>query len=187
MSHKPGFVPPKLEQAQRRRNNKMQTFTTKTVREIALASPETTRVFEAFKIDYCCGGKKLFADACVEHGLDPGMVAEKIEAVLTSPSETNDQPEFKAPSELIDHIIKKHHLFTVQEVQRLTPLMEKVCMKHGEQHPELFQLQSLFTALSESLIPHMQKEEMVLFPFINALELSRGGTAGQPPAAHFGT
>src|SRR5688572_26133659 len=76
---------------------KMQTFTTKTVREIALASPETTRVFEAFKIDYCCGGKKLFADACVEHGLDPGMVAEKIEAVLTSPSETNDQPEFKAP------------------------------------------------------------------------------------------
>src|SRR5687767_3042517 len=118
----------------------MQTFTTKTVREIALASPETTRVFEAFKIDYCCGGKKLLADACAEHGLDFGTVAAKIEVVLSSPSETNDQPEFKAPSDLIDHIVKKHHLFTVQELERLTPLMQKVCTRHGEQHPELFQL-----------------------------------------------
>src|SRR5688500_14146265 len=124
----------------------MQTFTTKTVREIALASPETTRVFEAFKIDYCCGGKKLFADACVEHGLDPSVVAEKIEAVLSSSSKTDDQPEFKTPSELIDHIVEKHHLFTVEELERLTPLMAKVCMRHGEQHPELFKLQSLFTA-----------------------------------------
>ena len=42
----------------------MQTFATKTIREIALEVPATTRVFEEFKIDYCCGGRKLLADVC---------------------------------------------------------------------------------------------------------------------------
>ena len=37
----------------------MQTFTTKTIRDIALEAPQTTRVFEEYKIDYCCGGRKL--------------------------------------------------------------------------------------------------------------------------------
>ena len=53
----------------------MQTFTTKTIREIALEAPQTTRVFEEFKIDYCCGGNKLFDVACQDAGSDPQPVA----------------------------------------------------------------------------------------------------------------
>ena len=165
----------------------MQTFTTKTIREIALTAPETTRVFETFKIDYCCGGRKLFADACVEHGLDPNMVAEKIEAVLKSSPEAGDRPELKDPSDLVDYIVTKHHSFTSEELERLTPLMEKVRSRHGEQHPELSRLQILFAELTESLIPHMRKEETVLFPFIKALEVSRNSEESRVPAMPFGT
>ena len=165
----------------------MQTFTTKTIREIALASPETTRVFEAYKIDYCCGGRKLFADACVEHGLDPTVVAEKIESVLKTSPEAVDQPELKDPSDLVDYIVTKHHSFTTEELERLTPLMEKVRVRHGEQHPELMQLQILFTELTASLIPHMRKEETILFPFIKTLEVSRNAADSPVPAMPFGT
>ena len=42
----------------------MPTITEKTVREIALESPSSIRVFEALGIDYCCGGKKPLSDAC---------------------------------------------------------------------------------------------------------------------------
>jgi iron-sulfur cluster repair protein YtfE (RIC family) len=42
----------------------MQEFATKTIREIALEAPLTTRVFEEFKIDFCCGGRVPFAEAC---------------------------------------------------------------------------------------------------------------------------
>lgn len=171
----------------------MQTFATKTIREIALETPATTRVFEEFKIDYCCAGGKSLDEACAAAGLDPRLVAQKIEAAKIEAAmkdqiariENGDSDKLSA-SELIDHIIAKHHLFTVHELERLTPLMVKVCTRHGEQHPELFELQTIFRALADSLIPHMRKEEAVLFPYIQTLESSLIGSV--PPApAHFGT
>ena len=45
-------------------------FSTKTIREIALEMPQTIRVFEDFKIDYCCGGRRPFAEACENAGVD---------------------------------------------------------------------------------------------------------------------
>lgn len=38
-------------------------------------------------------------------------------------------------SQLIDYIVTKHHLFTVQEIERLLPLMEKARTRHGDHHP----------------------------------------------------
>jgi len=166
----------------------MQTFATKTIRDIALESPETTRVFEEFKIDYCCGGRKPLDQACVEAGLDPELVAQKIEAAIADQSvrATGAVREKESASQLIDHIIAKHHIFTANEIERLTPLMEKVCNRHGEQHPELFEVQAVFTALTDSMVPHMRKEEMVLFPYIQSLESSVTGTGHASPP-HFGT
>jgi regulator of cell morphogenesis and NO signaling len=165
----------------------MQTFSTKTIREIALEAPATTRVFEEFKIDYCCGGRKLLADVCLEAGLDPELVARKVEsAMLDNSSSESGRPENGSASQLIDYIIGKHHIFTVAELERLNPLMEKVCGRHGDLHPELFKLQTLFLALAESLVPHMRKEEAVLFPYIQTLESSVRGTSAAP-LPHFGT
>lgn len=164
----------------------MQTFATKTIREIALEVPATTRVFEEFKIDYCCGGRKLLADVCQEAGLDEQVLAERIQSVIASHGAETGLPEHRSTSELIDYIIATHHIFTVEEIERLKPLMEKVCRRHGEHHPELFKLQAIFHELAGSLIPHMRKEEGVLFPFIQDLESSviNQRTAGP---SHFGT
>ena len=162
----------------------MQTLTTKTIREIALESPATTRVFEEFKIDYCCGGRKSLADACRETGIDFDVISQKITDAMSNNEIAATHPE--QPSKLVDYIIAKHHLFTAQEIERLTPLMEKVCSRHGENHPELFKLQTIFLALADSLIPHMRKEEMVLFPYIQGLEASILNNSSLTPP-HFGT
>ena len=143
---------------------------TKTIREIALEMPQTTRVFEEFKIDYCCGGRKSLAEACLAAGVDPQIVSRKLADVFNETSENTDFPERKTPSDLIDYIVGKHHAFTNQEIERLTGLMEKVCRKHGPNHVELYNLHIVFNALAEDLTLHMRKEEMVLFPFIKTLE-----------------
>ncbi|MCB1025716.1 MAG: hemerythrin domain-containing protein, partial [Acidobacteria bacterium] len=75
----------------------------------------------------------------------------------------------KKTAELTDHIIQKHHVYTFDEIERLSPLMEKVCGKHGPHHPELFEIKTAFKALVDELLPHMRKEEMVLFPYIKVL------------------
>jgi regulator of cell morphogenesis and NO signaling len=159
----------------------MTEFNTKTIREIALEMPQTTRVFEEFKIDYCCGGRKPFEEACQNAGVDPKELSQRLEMALAGveASVDGELPERKTASDLIDYIVSKHHIFTRTEIGRLGELMEKVAKKHGPQHAELYHLQTVFNELSDDMLLHMRKEEAVLFPFIKQMEMA---AAGQFPA-----
>jgi regulator of cell morphogenesis and NO signaling len=161
-------------------------FTERTIREIALEAPLTTRVFEEFKIDYCCGGRIGFAEACRNAGVAPETVQQKLEAVMRSAELQPGSIEEKSVTELVNHIVNTHHVFTRTELERLGPLMEKVARKHGDSHRELFEIKEKFQALTDELLPHLAKEEMVLFPYIKELDKAWTDrrTASQP---HFGT
>jgi len=155
-----------------------------TVREIALKMPITTRVFEEFKIDYCCRGNTIFDDACRNVGAEPDMVMKKLDGVIDSLGDRSGAWMADATlGELIDHIIETHHIYTRDEVGQLGPLMDKVASRHGEHYSYLLELKDLFHQVSADLGPHMMKEEMVLFPYIKLLE-SQGLSGATPP---FGT
>lgn len=163
-------------------------MTNKTVREIALEIPASTKVFEELKIDYCCGGNVNLKEACEKADIEPALVEEKIASVA---GRVPESPDFdsgpKASMAMaIELIVEKHHSFTRNEIARLKPLMEKVAGKHGEKHPFLLKLREVFNALSADLLPHMQKEEFVLFPYIIDMEnaAKRELAIQQPP---FGT
>ena len=151
-----------------------------TVREVALQMPESTRLFERLKIDYCCGGNQPLATACASAGVDVdnvmGMLAE------VTPSTSEDFQNTSLP-ELITHILDTHHVFTKSEMIRLQSLADKVLAAHGGNHPELIHLDELFTRLCADLKPHMFKEEQILFPYI--VELAK--TVDHVPFASFGT
>lgn len=74
--------------------------------------------------------------------------------------------------ELTRHIVSRHHLYIREAIRRIEPLLEKVKAKHCERHPEIANIEAVFFQTSEEMISHMQKEEQVLFPYINALALS---------------
>jgi regulator of cell morphogenesis and NO signaling len=71
---------------------------------------------------------------------------------------------------LINHVVGKHHSFTRLEIARLNALLEKVCVAHGKNHPELLQINVLFRELGADLETHMTKEEHVLFPYVIRME-----------------
>lgn len=159
-----------------------------TVRELAVTMPGATRVFEKLGIDYCCGGNRTLADACVRAKVAvedaAGFLAQAEQASLSA-AELHD---WRADSmtALINHIVEKHHTFTKRELSRIEKLMHKVCAVHGEQHSELLKLKAAFLYLKEDLEPHLLKEEQVLFPYITNLE--RALTNQSPvPLACFGT
>ena len=155
----------------------------KTVREIALEAPVTTRVFEEFKIDYCCHGNTQFDEACRNVGASPETVLQKLTVVLGETSGAAANSKDMTASSLIDHILDKHHAYTKAEMQNLLPLMEKVVSRHGEHYEYLNQLKDFFQAVCDDLGPHMMKEEMVLFPYIQKLDHSirHQLTASFPP------
>lgn len=166
----------------------MMELANKTIREIALEMPATTKVFQELKIDFCCGGQKNFKDACNNANISPDIVEEKISMMLKDLGEEakTDFGDEVSPAKLIDFIVEKHHKFTRDEIIRLTPLMDKVARKHSELHPELLEVHKAFTGLCEDLMPHMQKEEFVLFPHIKNLQVAE--ISNQPaPIPPFGT
>jgi regulator of cell morphogenesis and NO signaling len=159
-----------------------------TVKEVALHMPESTRLFEQLKIDYCCGGNQPLAEACASAGLDVVTVMEMLGEVAqsSSPGARAWDRQNASLSELIEHILNTHHVFTKSEINRLEALTEKVIGVHGRNHPELVQVGQLFKRLSADLKPHMFKEEQVLFPYI--LAMSQADVQNQRrPFAPFGT
>jgi regulator of cell morphogenesis and NO signaling len=163
----------------------MDLNTTKTVRELALEVPNATRVFEKLKIDYCCGGGRNIAEACQS----VGVRLDELSRLLDEAGAARDpSPDFAAGplSDLVRHILDTHHVYTREESARIQALLEKVCGKHGENHPELREVRALFLKLDADLQPHMFKEEQILFPYILRLEAARAA-GGTPPFAPFGT
>lgn len=165
----------------------MQNLATRTVRDIALEMPQTTRIFESFKIDYCCGGRKPFLEACENAGADPVKVLKEIDRAVTVEGDDHDAAWHRDVqlTELVDHILEKHHVFTHYEINNLPALMEKVAGVHGKEHPELLEVRELVGKLAEDLSMHMYKEEKVLFPYIKDLEAadSNGTRPMRPPFA----
>ena len=159
-----------------------------TVRDVAMELPQSTRLFEKLKIDYCCGGNKPLAEACASAGLDVDNVIALL--AQTTPANPNDDNaaafQNLSVTELITHILDTHHVFTKSEMDRLQSLADKVLSAHGGNHPELIHLDELLTRLCADLKPHMFKEEQVLFPYIvalaNAVDQNRAA-----PFAPFGT
>jgi regulator of cell morphogenesis and NO signaling len=159
-----------------------------TVREVALQIPQSTRLFEKLKIDYCCGGNQPLVKACASAGIDVDNVMEMLAEVSQSTSHDAAGFDFQNTSlpELIEHILNTHHVFTKSEMDRLEALVGKVINAHGSNHPELIQMGELFKRLCDDLKPHMFKEEQVLFPYIVAMTQAAG--QNQPgPFAPFGT
>jgi regulator of cell morphogenesis and NO signaling len=158
------------------------------VRDVVLELPQATRVFEKLKIDYCCGGDTPLGEACATAGVEVANVERMLEEVGQADVKGNGSFDFaKATlSELIGHILDKHHVYTKDEMARLEPLIDKVIAAHGENHTELRSLGGLFQQLCGDLKPHMFKEEQILFPYILEME-SASLQNGAAPFAPFGT
>jgi regulator of cell morphogenesis and NO signaling len=152
----------------------MNVMTEKTVREIALEFPGSTRVFEKLGIDYCCGGSQPLEQACQLANVPLGQVIDSLEtAELAERSTLKDRDWQVEPlSDLIAHIQNTHHKYTREELARLGPLADKVCAVHGKNHPELAGIRATLGALAQELTTHLLKEDTVLFPHIVRMEES---------------
>jgi regulator of cell morphogenesis and NO signaling len=156
------------------------------VREIAIQRPEVVGVFESVGIDYCCGGGQTLKQACQRENLDPEEVLRLLTAAPAQGSDANVDWLAQPLDTLTKHIVGHHHAYIRRMVPELDARLNRVVEKHGPTHPETVEIQQLFAALSHELLTHMNKEEQVLFPYLDRLELAARGASG-PPRAFFGS
>jgi regulator of cell morphogenesis and NO signaling len=150
----------------------------KTIGQFALETPSAIPVMEKWGIDYCCRGHQTIEEACTA----AGVTVSDLFAAAGSPRSSEDIDWTKKTlTELQRYIVDTHHVYTRQALETIALLSEKVANRHGARHSEVMEVRRLSVALINDLLPHMQKEEMILFPYVEALE------SGEPPASCFGT
>jgi regulator of cell morphogenesis and NO signaling len=140
------------------------------IAEIAAALPSSVRVFQRHGIDFCCGGKKPIGDVCRERGLQFESIAGEVQTEAARPVTSDRQWSREALGALIGHILATYHEPLREELPRLQAMAAKVAAVHGSKDPRLGRVSDLVKDLSADLHAHMQKEEWVLFPAIEALE-----------------
>ena len=153
-----------------------------TVKEIALSNPGARNILENAGIDYCCGGGESLREACLKSGAWEAEILTQLRqnSERVAPSEAG---WISAPlAELTKHIRERHHRYVRDSIPRLRGLLLKIREKHGSSHPELVEIEMLFSNVAQELLMHMQKEEQILFPFIDGLERAANGNGTiEPP------
>jgi regulator of cell morphogenesis and NO signaling len=159
----------------------MSIQSTQTVRELAIRIPGATRIFEDFHIDYSCRGARTLEDACKADGVEIDQIAPRLErAAARMDALAESGWEFRPIRDLARHILERHHTYTRDALDRLGPLVEKVARVHGEKHPELAEIRTWFREIEDDLRPHLIREEVILFPYIETLDAA--SRAGRPHA-----
>lgn len=164
--------------------------TSSSIGELVAKDYRKAEIFRKFGLDFCCGGHKTVKEACEKKGVNYIEVENEL---LKVEQQQNDNTENFNEWELdflADYIINKHHKYVSSAVVLLNELSSKVARVHGDVHPELIEIERNYVQVANELTAHMQKEEVVLFPYIkqmvqnkrngNPFEKSSFGTIKNP-------
>jgi regulator of cell morphogenesis and NO signaling len=127
-------------------------------------------VFRKYGIEYCCGGNRTLESACELAGLDYTTIFNELEEVsrtLCLPSSlvyTQWSVDF-----LTDYIINIHHQYLRKALPEIQEYLEKFASGHQKKFTYLPELERTFAILKKEMIPHLQQEEEILFPYIKQI------------------
>ncbi len=137
--------------------------------EIVAERPAQSRVFQSFKIDFCCQGSRTLREACEKKGISLDAVVEQLEAELRGQPAPEWNPADLPPAELVTYIVETHHQYQKDEMPRLMAMAARVAQVHGGHTPSLVEVYEVYQRMAEDMTHHMAKEEEILFPAITRL------------------
>ncbi len=85
--------------------------------------------------------------------------------------------------ELIELILEKYHGSTKAQITEIMTLFEELLPTYQDEFPFLREMYELFQELVADLIPHLKKEELVLFPLLKDLEAGKSDNSVSIPIA----
>ncbi|MBH1984727.1 MAG: iron-sulfur cluster repair protein YtfE [Burkholderiales bacterium] len=146
--------------------------------QLARRIPGATRLFDAHRLDFCCGGNKTLRAAAAAAGVDTAPIVEELR-LLAERADTGGERDWQDASatELVEHILARYHAVHREQLPELIRLARKVEQVHGDRADCPHGLAEHLSAMAQELESHMRKEEDVLFPMIVR---GQGPRAGAP-------
>lgn len=140
------------------------------VTDIVTQDYRTADVFHKHGISYCCGGKWPLETACEMKGIDTNKVLAELEMAVRTVQICNqlDFANWEVVF-LIEYIVNVHHWYLKKALPEIQEHLKEFAAEHTKKFPYLPELERLFELLSKRVIPSMQQEEEVIFPYISTL------------------
>jgi len=137
--------------------------------EIITERPQAAALLEKYDLDFCCRGKLKLSDQIKDQDKLAEVIKE-LEKVFSDKKPVEVGYDKISLTELVDHILQKHHRYVKENLPVILEHLEKVAYKHGDSFPEMKKIAELFTEVKRDFEQHMMKEEVILFPRIKVLE-----------------
>lgn len=144
-------------------------FAEKTIGELVAQDFRKAEVFKRHGIDFCCRGNVTVNEVCSKKNIDAEALKRELEAVERQSRREGEDFNLWDATDLADYIVSVHHAYVERSLPVINEFMTKVCRVHGAHNPELYEIARNYNEVAEELTLHMQKEEMVLFPYIKRL------------------
>lgn len=145
----------------------------KTIGDIVADDYRTSKVFEKYGIDFCCGGKMVLSAVCKEKGFDLATIISEIEEVQSKQIQRDQNYASWELPFLIDYIVNVHHGYLKENTEQIKTHIRKIVAVHGESHPELFEISSIFDRIAHDMSIHLKEEEDVFFPALKRADIDK--------------
>lgn len=155
----------------------------KTITEIISEHNSAARVFDKYRLDFCCSGDQILEDAIKEANIAVDFLLEDLAVAISGEAEENIDFTDLTVSEVSEILRNQYHDFLRDKISEISTLSQKVRNEFTDDR--LRQIGELIMSMFNHLAPHMLSEEKVLFPYLEYMEhtLSKGKI---PKPASFG-
>lgn len=142
----------------------------KYVTDIVAEDYRTSYVFRKYNMDYCCGGKIPLGLACELRGLNTEEVKEELREAMrvirlsSTINFANWSIDF-----LIDYIMNVHHSYLTNNLPVIIDTVEQFSLGHVKKYPYLNELTKCLARLRDTLGPHIEEENQIIFPYIKQI------------------
>lgn len=147
----------------------METLEKNTIGNFVAQDFRTAAIFSKYGIDFCCKGQRTIEEMCKIKNINEDGLLKELNTVMDTKNDYGIDFNSWPLDLLVVYIEKTHHRFIEQKTPVILQYLDKLCSVHGSNHPELLQINELFTECAGELGQHMKKEELILFPFIKEL------------------
>jgi regulator of cell morphogenesis and NO signaling len=155
------------------------------VANLVLDHSECGPVFQRHRIDFCCRGNVSIEAACAQKGIDvKALLAELSQAIEQRKGAPKKDLRALSTAALTAHIVLRHHEYLREALPFIQQLASKVSRVHGGAEPRLRELDAVVDALGAALLPHLDHEEQVFFPALNAKAPDRAFIARELGTMH---
>jgi regulator of cell morphogenesis and NO signaling len=143
------------------------------VGEVVKTNFKAATLFQANKIDYCCNGHLSISEASKKAGVEAEKLIGQLEEILQDSDPDTEYINNLELGVLADYIVSRHHSYVQKNIPFLKQNLDKIADVHGGNHPELVEVRDHFYASAGELAMHMQKEELLLFPYVKQMEQAK--------------